>query len=77
MARKIKFALKMPRDVSVRTVKELKQNFDLASVFEYYFNGKLVGQLLDRRHNEYADAIAKLGNDKAEFKKEFFNVFVS
>ena len=75
MARKIKFALKMPGDVSVRTIEELKQNFDLASVLEYYFNGKLIEWLLDRKYNEYADAIAKLDNSKAFFKQEICNIF--
>ena len=42
MAKKIKFSLEMDNEVRVRTLDELRANFSLEKVLEYYINGKLV-----------------------------------
>lgn len=65
----------MPNDISVRTIDELKQNFDLASVLEYYFNGKLQEWLQDRYYNDCAQAIATLDERKASFKQDLCDIF--
>ena len=75
MARKIKFALKMSGDIYVRTIEELKHNFDLTYVLEYYLNGKLQEWLSDRQYYEYLDSIVKLDKDGEYFKKSLCEIF--
>ena len=48
MARKIRFPLKMKNGAEVRTLDELKENFDLESVLGYFADGKLSTWLADR-----------------------------
>ena len=48
MARKIRFPLKMTNSTEVRTIEELRANFDLTAVLGYYADGKLVDWLRDR-----------------------------
>ena len=48
MAKKIKFPLEMDNEVRVRTLDELRDNFDLNKVVGYFLNGKLMGWLEDR-----------------------------
>ena len=41
MARIIRFPLKMKNGAEIRTLDELKENFDLESVLGYFTDGKL------------------------------------
>lgn len=62
MAKKIRFPLKI-NDTDVRSIEDLRENFDLETVLGYYTNGKLVTWLRDRYYNEEADTIEALSAD--------------
>ncbi len=49
MARKIRFPLRMKNGAEVRTLEELRENFDLESVLGYYTDGKLQTWLADAK----------------------------
>lgn len=60
MARKIRFPLKMKNGAEVRTLDELKENFDLESVLGYFMDGKLATWLADRYYDDKAEAVSAL-----------------
>lgn len=66
MARKIRFPLKMQNGAEVRTLEELKDNFDLESVLGYFTDGKLSTWLSDRYYDEKANAVSALSADMAD-----------
>ena len=66
MARKIRFPLKMKNGAEVRTLDELKENFDLESVLGYFTDGKLTTWLADRYYDEKAEAVSALSADTPE-----------
>ena len=69
MAKKIRFPLKM-NGTDVRTIEELRANFNLESVLGYFANGKLSTWLKDRYYDNEADAIDELSpTDKKLSKK--------
>ncbi len=59
MAKKIRFPLQM-NGADVRTIEELRENFDLESVLGYFANGKLVTWLKDRYYDNEAMAVEAL-----------------
>lgn len=59
MAKKIRFPLKM-NDADVRSIEELRENFDMEAVIGYYTDGKLSVWLRDRYYTDEADAIDAL-----------------
>ena len=63
MAKKIRFPLKMKNGAEVRTLDELKENFDLESVLGYFTDGKLTTWLADRYYDEKAEAVSALSAD--------------
>ena len=63
MAKKIRFPLKMKNGAEVRSLDELKENFDLESVLGYFTDGKLQTWLADRYYDEKAKAVAALSTD--------------
>lgn len=75
MAKKIKFSLEMDNEVRVRTLDELRANFSLEKVLEYYINGKLVTWLRDRYYNEIADKIEKISSEDKDLNKKICEVF--
>lgn len=66
MAKKIRFPLKMKNGAEVRSLEELKENFDLESVLSYFMDGKLVTWLADRYYDEKAAAVAALSTDMSD-----------
>lgn len=54
MAKKIKFPLVLRNDQRVYTIEELRDNFHLQKVYEYFSNGKLAEWLDDRHYEEEA-----------------------
>ena len=42
MGKRAKFPLDMGNDVKVRSIEELKENFNAEKVTEYFLNGKLL-----------------------------------
>lgn len=75
MVRKIKFGLNMPAKKGIGTMQELKEYFDLESILEYYFNGKLCRWLRDRDYNEEAAQLEQLDKEKPDFKEALCKVF--
>ena len=75
--KKIKLPLEMSNGVLVRTLDELKENWDLEKVINYYLNGKLLTWLNDRYYTELAEAVSALNdiNDNVEFQKKLCNIF--
>ncbi|ORT99795.1 hypothetical protein D081_1679 [Anaerovibrio sp. JC8] len=70
MAKKIKFALEMANGVQVRTIEELRDNFDQGKAMEYFVNGKLVEWLEDRYYDEEAEAISEIEENAPDAAKK-------
>lgn len=75
--KKIKLPLEMANGVLVRTIDELKENWDLEKVINYYLNGKLQTWLTDRYYIELADKVSALSDisDNTELQKKLCKVF--
>lgn len=74
MARKIRFPLKMKNGAEVRTLDELKENFDLESVLGYFTDGKLTTWLADRYYDEKAEAVSALSADTPELNAKLCDI---
>lgn len=74
MAKKIRFPLQM-NGTDVRTIEELKDNFDLESVLGYFANGKLVTWLKDHYYDNEAMAVEALSADDAELNQKIMSIF--
>lgn len=73
MAKKIRFPLKI-NGADVRTIEELRENFDLEGVLGYFANGKLVIWLRDRYYNGEADAIENLSSADEKLSKKICSI---
>ena len=75
--KKIKLPLEMANGVLVRTIDELKENWDLEKVINYYLNGKLLTWLNDRYYTELAEKVSALSDvsDNKELQKKLCNIF--
>jgi len=74
MARKIRFPLRMKNGAEVRSLDELKENFDLESVLGYFTDGKLQTWLADRYYNEKAEAVAGLSADTPDLNAKLCEI---
>ena len=74
MARKIRFPLKMKNGTDVRTLDELKENFDLESVLGYFTDGRLATWLSDRYYDEKAEAVAALSADMPDLNAKLCEI---
>lgn len=61
--RKGMFALRLKDSLEVRTLEELRDNFDLEKAVEYFHSGELLQWLEDRFYDDEADAIRELDGD--------------
>lgn len=75
MAKKIRFPLKLEDGTQARSLEELKEHFDLASVLEHYSSGKLLTWLQDRYIESEAQAVAALDKEKPDFQKNLCAIF--
>ncbi|MBR2773794.1 MAG: hypothetical protein IKD73_02275 [Selenomonadaceae bacterium] len=57
------FALRLKDNLEVRTLEELRDNFDLEKAIEYFHSGELLQWLEDRFYDDEADAIRELSGD--------------
>ncbi|MCM1315985.1 MAG: hypothetical protein NC244_11535 [Alistipes senegalensis] len=73
MAKKIRFPLQM-KETSVRTIEELRDNFDLESVLGYFTNGKLVTWLKDRYYDNEAMAVEALTSDDENLRRKLYDI---
>ncbi len=74
MGRKIRFPLKMKNGTDVRTLDELKDNFDLESVLGYFTDGRLATWLSDRYYDEKAEAVAALSADMPDLNAKLCEI---
>lgn len=73
MAKKIRFPLKM-NGTDVRTIEELRANFNLESVLGYFANGKLSTWLKDRYYDNEAGAIDELSPTDEKLSKKICSI---
>lgn len=69
MAKRIKFPLKMKNGAEVRTLDELKENYDLESVLGYFADGRLATWLADRYYDDLCNAINSLNTNDDGFQE--------
>lgn len=74
MARIIRFPLKMKNGAEVRSLDELKENFDLESVIGYFADGMLQKWLSDRYYDEKAEAVAALSKESPDFNQKLCEI---
>lgn len=74
MAKKIKFPLEMKDGVHVRTIEELKENFDIEKAMEYLLDGKLQIWLSDRYYIQEAEEIGKLDVYATDTKSRLYAI---
>ena len=67
MAKKIKFPLEMKDGVMVRTIEELRENFDVEKLVEHYESGKLESWLQDRYYDVELQKISELNREGKKF----------
>jgi len=74
MAVKVKFPLKMANGSQVRTLEDLRENFDLASVLGYYDTGRLYDWLMVYYYEEEAKKISDLDSSADDFKESLCDI---
>lgn len=74
MAKKIRFPLKMKNGAEVRTLDELKENFNLESVLGYFTDGRLYTWLTDRYYDEKAEAVSALSADMPDLNAKLCEI---
>ena len=67
MAKKIKFPIEMKDGVMVRTIEELRENFDVEKLVEHYESGKLESWLQDRYYDVELQKISELNREGKKF----------
>ena len=77
MGKRAKFPLDMGNDVKVRSIEELKENFNAEKVTEYFLNGKLLTWLENRYYDEEAEQVRNLSEmpDKQKAAEKLPEVF--
>lgn len=71
----IKFALKMKNDVEVRSLTELKENFDTKKIVGYFIDGKLSKWLEARYYEDELERVQELKKDDRELAKKLCIIF--
>lgn len=72
---KVKFPLEMAECVYVRTLEELKQNFDVKKVMSYFLDGRLKTWLEDRYYDDEAEKIGILNSNDEDLAQKLCEVF--
>ena len=63
------------KDVEIRDLENLRENFDIDAVIENTFNGKLSKWLRERYYDEEADAVDELKKDDPELEEQLYDIF--
>ncbi|MBS5399681.1 MAG: hypothetical protein KHY08_11350 [Lachnospiraceae bacterium] len=66
MAKRIKFPLIMKNGAEVRDIDGLRERFDMESVAEYFFNGKLEKWLENNYYDDLLEKIQELDKDEPD-----------
>lgn len=61
---KVKFPLEMKDGYKVKTLEELQEHFDIKTVMEYYFNGKLQNWLEAHYHDDILEDMENLDKEQ-------------
>lgn len=75
MAKRIKFPLEMKNGVMVRSLDELKENFDLEKILSYFIDGRLFNWLNDRYYEIEAEQVSQLKIEDKDIKKKICKIF--
>lgn len=67
MAKKIRFSLEMENGTKIRTLDELRENFSLTKVVEYFDNQKLFHWLEDRYYTEQVEELKTIEQRRCRF----------
>lgn len=70
----IRFPLKMKNGAEVRTIEELRENFDIDTVLSYFTNGKLAIWLRDRYYDDLSKAVMQLSADSKNIGAELCSI---
>lgn len=74
MAKKIMFPLKMKNGAEVRTLDELKENFDLESVLGYFADGRLTTWLAVRHYDDKVATVSALSMDTTDLNAKLCEI---
>lgn len=75
MAKKIKLPLDMGNDVKVRTIEELKENYNAEKVVSYFLDGQLLTWLEERFYEDEAGKIKGISKDSPNISAEIAKAF--
>ena len=75
MAKRIRFPLILDKDAEARNLEELRTNFSLRAVLEYYENGKLLTWLENLYLLDEADQIRELNKEDSDFQRSLCGIF--
>ncbi len=75
MAKTIRFPLEMANGVKVRTLEELRANFDLEKILYYYLDGRLCTWLSNGDYHNEREEIKKIEENSEEFVDRLCDVF--
>ena len=75
MAKKIRFSLEMENGRKIRTLDELRENFSLTKVVEYFDDQKLFHWLEDRYYTEQVEKLKQLNREDADFYRKICHIF--
>ncbi|WP_128100330.1 hypothetical protein [Paenibacillus sp. DCT19] len=75
LKRNIKFPIRLKNGQQVRTLEELKANFEIETVIEYYLDGRLVNWLEQRYYTKEAQLLQNLNENSDTLPLEISNMF--
>ena len=75
LIRNIKFPLKLKNEVQVRSMEELRTNFDLEKILGYFIDGRLLKWLESHRYDTQAEAIRNLDKSDKELAMSILKIF--
>lgn len=70
-----KFSLHFKDDVEIQTMKDLRENFDLKKMIDYFNDEKLFDWLLDRLYENEVEELKKLDPEDKDFAEKLCAVF--
>lgn len=75
MAKKMRFPLVFKNGVEIRSIDDLKDNFSIEDILNYYLDGRLSIWLRDRYKEDIADKIDSLDQNDEEFVHKICDLF--
>lgn len=75
MAKTVRFPLKMKDSIEVRTMGELKENWDMEKIVGYFLDGKLTTWLTSRRYEKEAAQVEALEKDDKALRQNLSAIF--